>query len=64
MFLLLQQLHAEEITDDIVVQIIKAMKDQLEVSEFDFVTFVQDLKDPIQQRKYFEMRKDLFIKQQ
>ena len=54
-FMLLINLTPEEVSEPMIVQAIKIIKDELGVSELEYVEFNQGLKDAAQQKAYFEM---------
>lgn len=59
-FMLLLHLTPEEVSEPMIVQTIKIIKDELGISELEYVEFNQGLKDAAQQKAYFGLLSMLY----
>jgi len=60
LFMLLLNLNPDEIAEPVIIQTIKIIIEELDVTEFEYVQFNQGLKDNDMQKAYFEIRTQLF----
>lgn len=59
-FILLDQLNAEEVQEQVIVQTLKIIAEELKITESEFDAFNYKQKDQLLQQVYFEMKHKLF----
>ena len=59
--MLLNNLKADEILEPTIVQTLKIIKDEMAVSEFEYVQYVTGLKDASQQKAFSDIKNRLFF---
>ena len=62
-FMLLMNLKPEEIQENMVVQALKIIAEELEITEFEYVQFNQTIKDPALQKAYYDTREKIFTEE-
>lgn len=62
-FMMLINLTVEELAEPMITSAIRIIAEELSVSEFDYVQFIQGLKDIQLQKAFFEVRQKVFVEE-